>query len=111
MTSFHNDVAYMFLPDYASAFTLYATFPLEGAFGNIKFIGGVKTNIGGHYSTSTGQITCEYPGLYLFSVNIYKKKAANQGSCYIRQNGVYKGYAGVNQSTVTIKALHPLFYI
>ena len=44
----------------------------------------IKTNVGSHYDTSTGLFTCQYPGLYYFSINLYSKITT---SCFIRKNG------------------------
>ena len=52
----------------------------------------IKSNIGGRYSSSTGQFTCNYPGLYYFSVSLIKLRTSHSNSdmvyCYIRKNGV-----------------------
>ena len=46
----------------------------DGSYGNIVLGDrGVVSNIGGHYSPVTGQLTCQYPGVYVFSLNLYKK--------------------------------------
>ena len=47
----------------------------------------VQLNIGGHYNTTTGKYTCHYPGIYVFSLNLYKKSGAGQVYCWIRKNG------------------------
>ena len=71
------------------------------------------TNIGSHYDTSTGQFTCEYPGIYVFTVHIHKDNPHVEAKCYIRQNGSRKVFAyawpnssgserGVHESSNTV---------
>ena len=61
----------------------------DGSYGNIVLGDcGVVSNIGGHYSPVTGQFTCQYPGVYVFSLNLYKNKDEDSTHCYIRLNGV-----------------------
>ena len=70
--------------DYKSAFTVYN--PASGpTSGTIKFTSFI-TNIGGHYDTSTGQFTCPYPGVYVFSLNMYKHPSHDYAYCDIRRN-------------------------
>ena len=70
--------------DYRSAFTVHN--PRDGpASGTIKFIS-VITNIGSHYDTSSGQFTCQYPGIYVFSLHIMKDSGDSYAYCYIRKN-------------------------
>ena len=54
--------------------------------GTIRFIY-VVTNIGGHYSTTTGVFTCQYDGLYAFTLTIIKNSGHDEAYCYIRKNG------------------------
>ena len=54
--------------------------------GTIRFTH-VVTNIGGQYSTSTGVFTCQYSGLYAFTLNILKNGGHDYASCVIRKNG------------------------
>ena len=54
--------------------------------GTIRFTH-VFTNIGGHYSTSTGVFTCQYSGLYAFTLTIIKEGGYNRAYCKIRKNG------------------------
>ena len=71
--------------DYMSAFTAFdrANGPSEGT---IKFTSFIN-NIGGHYDTSTGQFTCPYPGIYVFSHHLYKDRNKDIAYWYIRKNG------------------------
>ena len=45
-----------------------------------------KLNIGNDYDTTTGQFTCRYPGIYVFSVNLYCSDAGNRVKCHIMKN-------------------------
>ena len=47
----------------------------------------VITNIGGQYSTTTGVFTCQYSGLYAFTLNIMKQRGHDTAYCKIRKNG------------------------
>ena len=47
----------------------------------------VDTNIGGHYDTTTGVFTCQYSGLYAFTLNILKNSGHDYAYCKIRKNG------------------------
>ena len=44
------------------------------------------TDIGGHYDRATGKFTCQYPGIYVFSLNIVKADGEATAVCYIRKN-------------------------
>ena len=52
----------------------------------------IRSNLGGRYSPSSGQFTCNSPGLYYFSVSLIKSRSphssADMVNCYIRKNGV-----------------------
>ena len=48
----------------------------------------VITNIGQHYSTEKGQFTCEYPGIYVFLINVLKENGVPFVRCDIRKNNV-----------------------
>ena len=71
--------------DYTSAFTVHndANGPTSGTIKFVNFI----TNIGGNYDTSTGQFICQYPGIYVFSLHLYKETDDHYAQCYIRKNG------------------------
>ena len=72
------------LTDSKSAFTV--DYPQNGpASGTIRF-NNVRTNIGGHYDTSTGQFKCQYPGTYVFSLHIVRDSGYTRAYCYIRKN-------------------------
>ena len=73
--------------DHKSAFTTTGYTHEDGSYGNIV-LGGVVSNIGGHYSPVTGQFTCQYPGVYVFSLNLYKDSDEVSTHCDIRHNGV-----------------------
>ena len=67
-----------------SAFTV--TFPDQGSEpGTVRFTNTV-INIGTHYSTSTGQFICDYPGIYVFTLHILQQHSASYASCEIRKN-------------------------
>ena len=74
-----------YVTDHRSAFTVWGrrNGPVSGT---IRFIN-VITDIGGHYDTPTGQFTCQYPGVYVFTLNILKNSGDNYAECYIRKNG------------------------
>ena len=67
-----------------SAFTV--TYPVTGSTSSHLRFTRVITNIGGHYSTSTGIFTSEYPGIYEFALHILKKGGAANAHCAIRKN-------------------------
>ena len=72
------------LTDSKSAFTVYN--PYNGpASGTIRF-NNVRTDIGGHYNTSTGQFKCQYPGTYVFLLHILRDSGHTFAHCYIRKN-------------------------
>ena len=50
----------------------------------------VFTNIGGQYDTTTGVFTCQFSGLYAFTLTIIKKSGHDEAYCYIRKNGSEK---------------------
>ena len=78
---------YHFVSGKKSAFTVTGEPALGSETNSLKFTS-VITNIGQHYSTETGQFTCEYPGIYVFSLNILKAGGATRANCEIRQNQV-----------------------
>ena len=79
-------IYYYFVPGKQSAFTV--TVPVEGSeFFNLKFTS-VITDIGQHYSTETGQFTCKYPRIYVFSLHILKQYGADMAACQLRKNNV-----------------------
>ena len=53
--------------------------------GTIRFTN-VVTNIGGHYDTTTGVFTCQYSGLYAFTLTILKERGHDTVYCSIRKN-------------------------
>ena len=75
-----------YLTDVKSAFTVLS--PLAGlSSGSVMFTQEI-TNIGGHYSYSTGIFTCEFPGIYVFELHIMKSPGSEYASCYIRKNEI-----------------------
>ena len=64
--------------------------PSDGS-GHSLLFDTVVTNEGNLYAASTGNITCETPGLYFFSFHIIKRRASSplvdQTGCEIRKNG------------------------
>ena len=67
-----------------TAFTV--NFPSAGLTPKTIRFTSVITSIGGHYSTSIGIFTCEYPGIYVFSLHIMKLVFSTDAYCYIRKN-------------------------
>ena len=58
----------------------------------IKF-NSVISNIGNHFNANTGQFRCQYPGMYFFSLSLYKNSRADSAQCWIRKNGANVIYA------------------
>ena len=78
--------------DPMSAFAIYGYYPTYNSSSEVAvFFSGTRMNIGNHYNTVTGQYICYYPGVYVFSLNLYKVSGASRVNCYIRKNG--SGYA------------------
>ena len=81
-----------YLSEYKSWFT-YDN-PQEGQTNNtLRFIGKLS-NIGGHYDPATGKYTCQYPGLYVFHLNIMRLGSGVFFYCWVRKNGVQKRFWG-----------------
>ena len=79
-------IYYYFVLGKKSAFTV--TVPVEGSdLITLKFTS-VITDIGQHYSTETGQFTCEYPGIYVFSLHILRQFGWPMAACQLRKNNV-----------------------
>ena len=71
-------------PGKRSAFTV--TNPVQGSSTNtLKFTNAV-TNVGGHYSTSSGTFICAYPGIYVFTLHILQQSSVGYAGCLIRKN-------------------------
>ena len=68
-----------------SAFS--ASKPVQGSTADSIRFTALYTNNGSHYNTSTGEFTCQYPGLYYFTLNIMKGYASKIAYCIIRKNG------------------------
>ena len=74
-----------------SAYT--AIYPEDGpGSSTVKLITAVS-NIGGDYNINTGQFICQHPGIYVFTLHLYKKYDVNAAYCYIRKNGSDKVWA------------------
>ena len=59
----------------------------------------IVTDIGGHYNTSTGIFTCQYPGIYVFALQIMKNYGSDSARCAIRKNGSIVLGASVDPDT------------
>ena len=84
---YKHTILLIFVSDPMSAFAIYGYSPTYNSSSGVAVFPVTKLNIGNHYSTSTGKFTCYYPGVYVFSLNLYKKSAASRVYCYIRKNG------------------------
>ena len=74
-----------------SAYT--AIYPKDGpGSSTVKLITAVS-NIGGDYNIKTGQFICQYPGILVFTLHLYKKYGVDAAYCYIRKNGSDKVWA------------------
>ena len=67
-----------------SAFTVIN--PVEGSETKTARFTRVVTNVGGHYSTSSGTFTCAYPGIYVFTLHILQQSSVDYAGCLIRKN-------------------------
>ena len=54
--------------------------------GTVKLITAVL-NIGGDCNINTGQFMCQHPGIYVFTLHLYKEFSVSHGDYYIRKNG------------------------
>ena len=78
----------MFSSDPVSAFAITHTKPTYNMSSGVAVFPSTKLNIGNNYSTVTGQYTCYYPGVYVFSLNLYMDIESEGVLCYIRKNGI-----------------------
>ena len=85
----------LFVSDPMSAFAIYGPTPTYNSSSGVAVFRSTRLNIGNHYSTVTGQYTCYYPGVYVFSLNLYKKSRSSFVYCYIRKNDIVYAYAEV----------------
>ena len=76
----------LFVSDPMSAFAIVIRTPTYNSSSGVAVFPSTNLNIGNHYSTVTGQYTCYYPGVYVLSLNLYKKSGASKLYCYIRKN-------------------------
>ena len=68
-----------------SAYT--AIYPKDGpGSSTVKLITAVS-NIGGDYNINTGQFICQHPGIYIFTLHLYKEYGVDYAYCSIRKNG------------------------
>ena len=93
--------------EHRSAFSTTASQLAEGSNYGIV-LGSVRSNIGGHYNESTGQFVCKYPGVYVFSLNLYREDDGLSSHCDIRRNGEAMAFAyapyteGYHEGSATI---------
>ena len=110
LSSTHNLFALCFcLTGAKSGFTV--TRPVAGLTSGTIRLTHVVTNIGGHYTTSTGIFTCEYPGMYYFALHIMEAKGSVIAYCRIRKNGsnvvkVYTAAANGYYSSTNSVVMH-----
>ena len=107
----------VFFSDYMSAFAIYWGNPLlyDSSTDRLTF-SSTRINIGNHYNTTTGQFTCQYAGIYVFMLNLYKDNGAGRVWCHIRINGynlvlanvpAESGYGWYESSGSTVLYLDP----
>ena len=71
-----------------SAYT--AIYPKDGSGSRtVKLITAVS-NIGGDYNINTGEFISQHPGIYVFTLHVYKENGVDYAYCYIRKNGSNK---------------------
>ena len=90
---------FSFSSDSMSAFAIYAVYPTYNASNGVSIFTSTRLNIGGHYDTVTGVYTCYYPGVYVFSLNLYKKTRTDEVACYIYMNYSVVAIANVPSET------------
>ena len=74
-----------------SAYT--AIYPKDGSSSStVKLITAVS-NIGGDYNINIGQFICQHPGIFVFTLHVYKKYGVDYAWCFIRKNGSNKVHA------------------
>ena len=94
----HSYIAICFAYLFVGAKSAFAVTNLvRGKVSNVAYFNQEVTNIGRHYDSRTGTFTCEYPGIYVFSVNIVSMSNAASVDCEIRKN----------QSKVTVAFYSP----
>ena len=47
----------------------------------------IYTNIGNDYNETSGNFTCQHPGIYLFTLHLYKSSPASKAACDILKDG------------------------
>ena len=73
------------LPGYESAFSAYYPLPFSQNATTLKFHM-IYTNIGGDYNETSGNFTCRYPGIYIFTLHLHHN-ASDKAVCDIVRNG------------------------
>ena len=84
-----------------AAFTV--THALAGTTSDTIRFTNVITNIGGHYNTTSGKFTCQYPGIYVFLLHIWKIAGVTDAYCWISKNGsgLISADSSVNSNTAS----------
>ena len=106
----------IFLTGYRSAFAIYYGNPTYSSSTGILRFSATRLNKNYDYSTSTGQFTCEYPGIYVFVLNIFtKSKYGSSVGCHIRRNSgnvawaMAQGYSKTNENGGSGSAIIDLY--
>ena len=87
------------LSDARSAFTVINAADGPGGSDSEITFNTFITDIGGHFDKRTGRYTCQFSGLYLFSLNLHKHESEPKTFCYIHVNGVLKAGTNCNPQT------------
>lgn len=91
-----EQISSLHLIGFYSAFTVW--YPVNGPTAGTVSFSRIVTNIGGQYFPNTGKFYCSHPGIYYFSMAIYKNYYSQVAYCYMRKNGAGLLYA---QSTAS----------
>ena len=82
---------FIFFSGEQSGFTV--CIPSQDSSSDIIKFNSIISNIGNHFNANTGQFRCQYPGMYFFSLSLYKNSRADSAQCWIRKNGANVIYA------------------